>query len=96
MSAATKLQYLAGLTQGLFDKLEREKFQLENELGLVWRGDAELDDFFQHVNPNTRTVSGGGVSRGSGYFHGVEDGKKIDIHRPLGGAKDRGKALPPG
>ncbi|MCH2374203.1 MAG: SprT-like domain-containing protein [Planctomycetes bacterium] len=90
----TKLQYLAGVFSGLLEKLDRQKGELKREHGLVWRGDAELKKFYKHVNPRTYTTSGGGVSRGSGYYDGVEDGRNITIRRPIGGgATNRGRAL---
>ena len=93
----TKLQYLAGLLRGLLDKLARQKWELKNEQGLVWRGDSGLESYYRNLNPRTSSSSGGGVSRGEGYYSGVQDGWEINIRRPLGGkAKSRGRALPEG
>lgn len=93
----TKLQYLAGVLSGLHEKLDRQKQRLTKEYGLVWRGDAQLEEFYRRVNPRISTVSGSGVERGSGYYDGVRDGREITIHRPLGDrAVERGRALPGG
>ena len=94
---STKLQYLAGLLHGLLEKLERQKWELKREYGLVWRGDSKLDEYFRYLNPRTSSSGGGGVSRGEGYYKGIQDGWNITIRRPLGGgATNRGRALPRG
>ncbi len=93
----TKLQYLAGLVRGLLEKLDRQKWELKKEHGLVWRGDSGLERYFRNLNPRTSSSNAGGVSRGEGYYRGVEDGRQINIRRPLGGgSRDRGRALPGG
>ncbi|SVE56746.1 uncharacterized protein METZ01_LOCUS509600, partial [marine metagenome] len=73
----TRLQYLAGLLQGLKQKLERQKNTLEQEQGLVWVGDTRLTEYYRHLNPRIRSVSGSGVARSSGYADGVRDGRKL-------------------
>ncbi len=91
----TKLQYLAGVLDGLAEKLDRQRRQLKEEQGLVWCGDAKLRKFARRLSPRVSSVSGGGVSRGAGYYEGVVDGRKITIRRPIGGdRRDRGLALP--
>ena len=84
----TRLQYLAGLLQGLKQKLERQKDTLEREQGLIWVGDTRLSEYYRHLNPRIRSVSGSGVARSSGYADGMRDGRKLNIRR---GVRDRGR-----
>ena len=87
----TRLQYLAGLLQGLKQKLERQKDTLEQEQGLVWVGDTRLTEYYRHLNPRIRSVSGSGVARSRGYADGLRDGRKLNIRRGVGGkTRDRG------
>ncbi|MEC8934449.1 MAG: DUF2786 domain-containing protein, partial [Planctomycetota bacterium] len=87
----TRLQYLAGLLQGLKQKLERQKDTLEQEQGLVWVGDTRLTEYYRHLNPRIRSVSGSGVARSRSYADGVRDGRKLNIRRGVGGkTRDRG------
>ena len=77
----TRLQYLAGLLQGLKQKLERQKDTLEREQGLIWVGDTRLSEYWRHLNPRIRSVSGSGVARSRGYADGMRDGRKLNIRR---------------
>lgn len=95
--AGTKFQYLAGLMAGFSEKLRRERDQLAEEKGLVWRGDASLEEYFHHVNPRLRSIGVRGVSRSEFFQAGKRDGRRITIHRPLGGDSRGGRpagALP--
>jgi hypothetical protein len=83
----TKLQYLAGLLRGLKEKLDGHRVEMRDRLGLVWRGDPQLRDYFRWMNPRVRTTSMWGVTRGEGYHAGVRDGRNITIHR---GVETRG------
>ena len=89
----TRLQYLAGLLQGLKQKLERQKDTLEQEQGLVWVGDTRLTEYYRHLNPRIRSVSGSGVARSRGYADGVRDGRKLNIRRGVGGSARKGGGL---
>ena len=84
----TRLQYLAGLLQGLKQKLERQKGTLEREQGLIWVGDTRLSEYYRHQNPRIRNVSGSGVARSRGYADGMRDGRKLNIRR---GVRDQGR-----
>lgn len=86
----TRLQYLAGLLQGLKQKLERQKDTLEREQGLIWVGDTLLGEYYRHLNPRIRSVSGSGVARSRGYADGMRDGRKLNIRRGVGGRARKG------
>jgi len=93
-SGGTKLQYLAGLLHGLHEKLDSQRRQLKEEQGLVWLGDTALKEYFRYLYPRTTTVGGSGVTRGERYEAGIEDGRKISIHKGIGGAaQTRGRLL---
>jgi hypothetical protein len=89
----TRLQYLAGLLQGLKQKLERQKGTLEREQGLIWVGDTRLSEYYRHLNPRIRSVSGSGVARSRGYADGMRDGRKLNIRRGVGGRNRKGGGL---
>ena len=89
----TRLQYLAGLLQGLKQKLERQKDTLEQEQGLVWVGDTRLTEYYRHLNPRIRSVSGSGVARSRGYADGMRDGRKLNIRRGVSGSSRKGGGL---
>ena len=90
----TKFQYLAGVIQGLSDKLDAQRTTLKSEHGLVWRDDPELQEFFRHLHPRTRTIGGSGVRRGGGYEAGRRDGKEINIHKGVSSrGRNRGRLL---
>ncbi len=91
---ATKFQYLAGVVRGLKEKLDAGRSRLKNEQGLIWIGDARLEEYYQYLNPKLVSVGGYGVSRNQGYESGLGDGRKIAIHRAVNeGSVNRGRLL---
>ena len=57
------------------------KDTLEREQGLIWVGDTRLSEYWRHLNPRIRSVSGSGVARSRGYADGMRDGRKLNIRR---------------
>lgn len=51
---------------------------------LVWHGDGKLHDYFRYLNPHVRTRRGRGVAANEVYSHGVAEGHRVNIHKPLG------------
>ena len=51
---------------------------------LVWHGDEKLHDYFRYLNPHVRTRRGRGVAANEVYSHGVAEGHRVNIHKPLG------------
>lgn len=93
-AGGTKLQYLAGLLRGLHEKLDSQRRELKEELGLVWLGDSALKEYFRYLYPRTIKCGGYGVTRGERYEAGLEDGRKINIHKGIGSkAQSRGKLI---
>jgi len=76
-------RYFAGLLQGFYAKLEAQEERLETGHALVWQGDPRLKAYYRHLNPRVTTSSGGGVQDSAAYRHGVQDGGRVTIHRPI-------------
>jgi hypothetical protein len=91
---SNRRSYLAGVMLGFQDKLrsERKKNQVA---GLVWAGDAGLNDWFDRRYPRVRRLSRSGPRRTEAYAHGREAGKRIVLHRGVHeGASARVRLLP--
>jgi len=79
---AKRLTFIAGVMAGFRDRLERERKKSKAE-GLVWVGDAALDDFFRKRHPRIRWTRYA-VGHGSeAYARGREAGAKIVLHRGI-------------
>jgi hypothetical protein len=79
---AKRLTFIAGVMAGFRDRLDRERKKSKAE-GLVWVGDAALDDFFRKRHPRIRWTRYA-VGHGSeAYTRGREAGAKIVLHRGI-------------
>jgi hypothetical protein len=79
---AKRLTFIAGVMAGFRDRLERERKKSKAE-GLVWVGDAALDNFFRKRHPRIRWTRYA-VGHGSeAYARGREAGAKIVLHRGI-------------
>ncbi len=89
-----RLQYMAGVIRGFSEKLSEKRVE-EREQGLIWVGDADLDEFFSKRYPRTQTVYSGGGRLSEAYAHGKAAGRDIVLSRPVADARPgRGLALP--
>ncbi len=80
-SGRDRLAYMAGVIRGFRDKLAGERAQLRGT-GLVWRGDAGLDDYFRARYP--RIIRRRRTERISGAHQaGREAGRQIVLNRPI-------------
>ncbi|HUQ01804.1 MAG TPA: DUF2786 domain-containing protein [Kofleriaceae bacterium] len=80
-SGRDRLAYMSGVIRGFHDKLIGERKELRGT-GLVWRGDAGLDDFFRARYP--RITRRRRTERyGSAHQAGREAGRKIVLNRPI-------------
>ncbi len=77
-------RYYTGVLEGFHSKLTEQERRLEREHALVWTGDAALKHYYRYINPNVHTRYGGGGRRNDVYDAGVEEGRNVDIHRPVG------------
>ncbi|MFW5739899.1 MAG: DUF2786 domain-containing protein, partial [Myxococcota bacterium] len=67
------------------------------EQGLVWVGDAELETYLHQRHPHVRRVRLRGNRRTAAREHGREAGRNIVLRKPVEGhAQGGGKLLPPG
>jgi hypothetical protein len=74
-------KYLAGLVTGLRKRLDESAAQCAAD-GLVWVGDAGVDDLVGRRHP--RLVRRGfRVAGGDAFRHGEQDGRSIVLHKPI-------------
>jgi len=86
--------FLAGVMVGFADKLVRQDVVSRSE-GLVWVKDGDLGHYFRRRHPHVRHVRHSGQRRTDAWTHGREAGRKIVLHKPVGGvALARGRLLP--
>jgi len=76
-----RLAYQSGVIRGFRDKLVAERSVLRGT-GLVWRGDAKLDDFYRarhpHIVSRRRSVRVSGA-----HDAGREAGRMVVLHKPV-------------
>ncbi|MCA9690731.1 MAG: SprT-like domain-containing protein [Myxococcales bacterium] len=88
-------EFQVGVLLGFSDKLRAERTRNE-EKGLVWVGDADLDRFFKKRHPHVTSMRSAGVRRSSAHEAGRAAGERLTIHRPVSSRGPGGKALGPG
>lgn len=74
--------FLAGVMAGFKEKLQVQTRE-HQEQGLVWVGDAELQDFYRRRHPYIRHTRHQGQRRNEAWSHGRKAGREIVIHRPV-------------
>ncbi len=80
-SGRDRIAYQSGVIRGFHDKLRLERFTLAGT-GLVWRGDAGLDEYYRRRHP--RTHASRRLTRRSGaHSAGREAGHKV-VLQPVG------------
>lgn len=76
-----RIPYQSGVVRGFREKLELGVTELRGS-GLVWRGDVDLDRFYQRRHPRVRSVSRS-QRMSAAHALGREHGKSIVLHRPI-------------
>lgn len=76
-------RYFAGVLQGVYRALQEQERQMDQQQALVWQGDPRLEEYYRYLNPRVRVRRGGGVVATAAYQDGVEEGRRVRIHRPL-------------
>jgi hypothetical protein len=76
--------FLAGVMVGFLEKLNSHRTEAQQQ-GLVWVGDAELDGFFKRRHPRVVHVRHTGNRRTAAHAEGREAGRRIVLHKPVGG-----------
>lgn len=80
-SGRSRLSYQLGVIQGFRDKLVKERAELRGT-GLVWRGDARLDEHYRKRNPRIHHRRDR-VRVDGAHQAGREAGRTIVLHRPV-------------
>jgi hypothetical protein len=80
-SGRDRLAYQTGVIQGFHDKLRGERETLAGT-GLVWLGDAGLDEFYRRRHPRIRTTRSTARLTGA-HDAGREAGQRVVLHRPV-------------
>jgi hypothetical protein len=80
-SGRDRVSYQAGVIRGFRDKLLFERVELRG-VGLVWRGDKRLEEFYRRRNPRivTRRRS---LRVGGAHHAGREAGRTVVLHKPV-------------
>lgn len=86
-----RLSYQAGVIEGFHDKLRGERRVLAGT-GLVWRGDAQLDEFYRRRHPRIVTRRST-VRAGGAHAAGREAGAGVVLHRPVADGPRSGRRL---
>lgn len=84
--------FLAGVMVGFLEKLNAQRVQ-HKEQGLIWVGDADLSDFYRKRHPRIVHIRHTGSRRTEAHHHGREAGRKIVLHKPVGGGPSGGVKL---
>jgi hypothetical protein len=83
LGGGQRQSYCAGVLQGVHGALREQEQRLRAERALVWRGDPRLQEYYRYLNPRVRVRRGRGVAATPAYQDGVEEGRRVRIHRPL-------------
>lgn len=81
--------FLYGVMSGFSDKLKKETVKNQQE-GLIWLGDPELDAYFRQRHPHVRQVSGRGRVQRDAFIRGHEAGGRIVLHRGVSAGHSSG------
>jgi hypothetical protein len=90
-SGRDRLAYQTGVIRGFHDKLRGERAVLAGT-GLVWRGDARLDDFYRRRHPRIQSRRRA-VRTGGAHLAGREAGQKVVLSRPVGSGPSASRGL---
>ena len=76
--------FLSGVMLGFLEQLNLQR-AANKEQGMVWVGDADLDDYYRRRHPRVVQVRHTGQRRTEAHLHGREAGRKIVLHKPVAG-----------
>ncbi len=99
MDNKERMRYYAGVAQGFHEKLglqNRQESDTEKEsvtAELIWQGDQQLQEFYRYHNPRIVTRMTGGVLATDAFHHGVAEGRRVTIHRPVEESGPSGRQL---
>jgi predicted SprT family Zn-dependent metalloprotease len=84
--------FISGVMLGFRDKLKAQE-KVNEEQGLIWLKDAQLDDYFGRRFPKIRKVSYRGGPVSDAFGHGRAAGQNIDLHRPMNSQREHNPRL---
>ena len=84
--------FLAGVMLGFHEKLCNTR-TVNQEQGLVWVGDAELETYYRRRHPHIRREHHAGNQRNSAREQGRRAGRDIVLHRPVSQGPSGGQKL---
>jgi hypothetical protein len=87
-----RIPYQTGVIRGFRGKLLLDRMTLEGT-GLVWVGDARLDDFYRRRHPRVVTRRRRLRVGGGAHIAGREAGHKLVLHKPVATAGTGGPKL---
>jgi hypothetical protein len=91
---SARQSYRVGVVMGFCEHLDAQA-KTDSHDGLIWLGDAVLDELFEARHPRRTTVGGGTYVLGQAHDAGREDGRQIRLRPGLGEAPaERGRLLP--
>lgn len=78
-------RYWAGVLEGFYHKLQDQDRHMHGQKGdlIHWQGDERLRHYYAHINPRVRVRYGRGVEPSEAYRAGLEEGRNVQIHRPV-------------
>ena len=79
---AARRRFLSGMMVGFHDRLSAEAQECE-ETGLIWQGDADLQDWVGRRHPHLQRGRGPRMTADATWSHGRAAGRKINVHRPV-------------
>ena len=91
-SGRDRLAYQAGVVFGFRSKLLLDRVGLEQQQGLVWVGDGDLDRFYRLRHPHVTTRRSRTRMTGA-YNAGREAGGRIVLHKPMTTSSTNGRLL---
>ena len=81
-------RFYAGVLEGFYHKLKEQESAIRAAGALVWRGDSQLRRYYRYLNPHVRTYRGRGVVASAAYKDGVQEGRRVEIRRPVAASTD--------
>jgi hypothetical protein len=87
-------RFQAGMMTGFAEKLKAGAAE-SGRAGLIWVGDAGLEDFMHHRYPRRTGGSGIGIRPTAAYEHGRKAGRTIVLHKPVKESNATGRLLGP-
>ncbi len=86
-------RFLSGVMVGFYEKLSQQA-EASREEGLVWVGDAGLEDWMDRRYPSVQSARRTVLQRGAAWHHGRNAGLEIVLNKPITEqAGDRGRQI---